>query len=64
MFDFFSYSINQASTWLRRTLAFNGASNELYKLTDRELSDLGITRGEIPYVVANTLKQRIPSQSF
>ena len=64
MFDIFNYYANQTATWLRRTLAFNDASGELYKLTDKELADLGITRGEIPYVVANTLKQRIPSQSF
>jgi len=64
MFNIFEYYTNQASTWLRRTLAFNSAYKELDKLTDRELADLGITRCELPYVVANTLRQRIPSQSF
>ena len=64
MFNIFTYSINQATTWLRRSLAYNDAHKELNKLTDRELADLGIYRCEIPYVVANTLRQRIPSQSF
>jgi len=64
MFDIFTYYSNQATTWLRRTLAYNSAAAELHKLTDRELADLGIYRCEIHNVVANTLKQRIPSQSF
>lgn len=64
MFDIFTYSINQVTTWFNRTVAFNTAHEELNKLTDRELADLGIHRSEIYYVVANTLRQRIPSQSF
>ena len=64
MFNFFNYYANQATTWLRRSLAFNNAQDQLNKLSDRELADLGIYRCEIPYVVANTLRQRIPSQSF
>jgi len=64
MFDIFTYYANQATTWMHRSLAYNTANQELNKLTDRELADLGIYRCEIPYVVANTLKQRIPSQSF
>ena len=64
MFDILTYSINHVTTWLNRTLAYNTAHEELNKLTDRELADLGIYRCEIPYVVANTLKQRIPSRSF
>jgi uncharacterized protein YjiS (DUF1127 family) len=64
MFDLLTYSINQATTWLRRSFAYNSAFSELNKLTDRELADLGIYRCEIHNVVANTLRQRIPSQSF
>ena len=64
MFNIFNCYLNQAATWLNRTVAYNKASDELHKLTDRELADLGIYRCEIPYIVANTLKQRIPSQSF
>jgi uncharacterized protein YjiS (DUF1127 family) len=64
MFNILTYYANQASTWLNRTVAYSKASTELSNLTDRELADLGIYRCEIPYVVANTLKQRIPSQSF
>jgi uncharacterized protein YjiS (DUF1127 family) len=64
MFNVLNYYTNQATTWLKRTVAYNQAYNELDQLTDRELADLGIHRSEIYYVVANTLKQRIPSQSF
>jgi uncharacterized protein YjiS (DUF1127 family) len=49
---------------VKRNLAYNKAASELLNLSDRELADLGIYRCEIPYVVANTLKQRIPSRSF
>jgi len=51
-------------TWLKRSVAYNQAYSELDNLTDRELADLGIHRNEIYHVVANTLRQRIPSQSF
>jgi len=64
MFNIFTYYTNQTFTWLKRSVAYNQAYNELDRLTDRELADLGINRNEIYYVVANTLKQRIPSQSF
>ena len=64
MLNVFNYYINQAITWLKRSVAYNQAYNELDRLTDRELADLGINRSEIYYVVANTLRQRIPSQSF
>jgi uncharacterized protein YjiS (DUF1127 family) len=64
MFNYFTYCTNQALTWMKRSVAYNQAYNELDNLTDRELADLGICRSEIYHVVANTLKQRIPSQSF
>jgi len=64
MFNIFTYCAGQSITWLRRSIAFNSAYNELEQLTDQELADLGITRGELHNVVANTLRQRIPSQSF
>jgi len=63
MFNIFTYT-NQTLTWLRRSLAYNKAASELHSLTDRELADLGIYRGEVHNVVLNTLKQRIPSRSF
>jgi uncharacterized protein YjiS (DUF1127 family) len=64
MFNYFTYYTNQTLTWLKRTVAYNQAYSELDSLTDKELADLGIHRNEIYHVVANTLKQRIPSQSF
>lgn len=64
MFDVFNYYLNQALTWFQRTIAYNKAFEELHRLTDRELADLGIYRCEIHNVIANTLRDRIPSQSF
>jgi uncharacterized protein YjiS (DUF1127 family) len=64
MFDVFNYFVNQASTWFQRTIAYNKAFEELHRLTDRELADLGIYRCEIHNVITNTLRDRIPSQSF
>jgi len=64
MFSVANYYINQATTWLKRGLAYNSAFTELNKLSDKELADLGVYRCEIQNVVANTLRQRIPSQSF
>jgi uncharacterized protein YjiS (DUF1127 family) len=64
MISVFNYYYNQATTWLNRTVAYNKAFEELHMLSDRELADLGIYRCEIHNVVANTLRQRIPSQSF
>lgn len=31
--------------------------NELNRLTDRELKDIGLTRGEIPFVVAESMNK-------
>lgn len=64
MFTIANYYISQSLTWLKRTFAYNSAFQELNKLNDRELADLGLYRGDIHNVVANTLRQRIPSQSF
>jgi uncharacterized protein YjiS (DUF1127 family) len=64
MLDIFTHYMNQTTTWLRRSLAYNKAAAELLKLSDRELADLGIYRCEIHNVVADTLRQRIPSRSF
>lgn len=36
---------------------YNRAIGELNSLSDRELSDLGLTRGEIEFVVAKTLNK-------
>ena len=63
MFNIFEYTA-KAITSLRRNLAYNKASEELLSLTDKELADLGIYRGEVHNVVLSTLKQRIPSRSF
>ena len=64
MYTLVNYYLDQVTTWLKRGAAYNSAYSELNKLTDRELADLGIYRCEIHNVVANTLRQRIPSQSF
>jgi uncharacterized protein YjiS (DUF1127 family) len=42
--------------WRRRQRAYA----ELFSLDDRSLADIGITRSEIRYVLANTAEQRNP----
>jgi uncharacterized protein YjiS (DUF1127 family) len=36
--------------WLRETSRRNAVINELDRLSDRELADIGLTRGDIPSV--------------
>ena len=64
MYTLVNYYLDQAITWLKRGSAYNTAYTELNKLSDRELRDLGIYRCDIHNVVANTLRNRIPSRSF
>jgi hypothetical protein len=64
MFDIFNYCVDKSVIWIKRTFAYNKAASELLNLSDRELAELGIYRCEIPNVILNTLKQRIPSRSF
>ncbi|CAB4162484.1 Protein of unknown function DUF1127 [uncultured Caudovirales phage] len=57
MLNVFNYYVNQATTWLKRSVAYNQAYNELDNLTDRELANLGISRNDIPIIVFDsTLK--------
>lgn len=44
---------NALSTWHKRRVALR----ELYALSDRQLADIGLIRGEIPTVVDKLLKQ-------
>jgi uncharacterized protein YjiS (DUF1127 family) len=58
------FIFNHAMKWLRRTFLYNNTFHELYSLSDRELADLGISRGEIHDVVMKNVVQRIPSRAF
>jgi len=64
MFELFNYYVDRSMIWLKRSFAYNNAASELLNLSDRELADLGIYRCDIHNVVADTLRQRIPSRSF
>ena len=44
----------------RRYRAYLRTRAELYGMNDRELQDVGITRGEIPYAAAGKLGDRNP----
>lgn len=37
--------------WIKRKIKQQKAYNELYRLTDRELNDMGISRSDILYLV-------------
>lgn len=39
--------ISTISSWLKRRVTYRRTYNELSKLSDRELYDLGISRGDI-----------------
>lgn len=56
--------LNRINLWLRRNIAYQNASRELSYLTDRELADMGLNRYDIHDVVCESVRQRIPSQSF
>lgn len=49
----FRKAAKSVSTWNKRRLAIR----ELYALSDRQLADIGVIRGEIPTLVDNMLKQ-------
>ncbi|MDZ7839837.1 MAG: DUF1127 domain-containing protein [Gammaproteobacteria bacterium] len=50
--DMIRKSANAMSTWHKRRMAIR----ELYALSDRQLADIGLIRGEIPTVVDKLLK--------
>ena len=64
MFWFVNPILTKINIWLQRQLAYNNAYKELNSLSDKELSDIGINRYDIHNTVFDTLKQRVPSQSF
>lgn len=42
--------IKRIATWWERRAQVNATIKELAKLTDKELNDIGISRGEIRYI--------------
>ena len=64
MFWFVDPILTKINIWLQRQIAYNIAYKELHSLSDKELSDIGINRYDIHHTVIDTLKQRVPSQSF
>ncbi|HEY1933891.1 MAG TPA: DUF1127 domain-containing protein [Acetobacteraceae bacterium] len=43
--------------WLRAWMRHEAARTELYQLDQRELSDLGITQGDIPAILEGTFRR-------
>lgn len=43
--------------WLRRWAERETAANELYRLDDRTLVDLGITRGDFPAILSGDYRR-------
>ena len=56
--------LDQINIWMRRKIAYFNAYKELDSLSDRELADMGLNRYDIHDVVVDTVRKRIPSQSF
>lgn len=52
--------LDRLYSWLKGQLAIDRASRELSSMTDRELKDMGINRGDIPRI----LNRSFAYQSF
>jgi uncharacterized protein YjiS (DUF1127 family) len=52
-----SLAAARARQWVRNTIAFNKELNQLNKMTDRELRDMGISRTDVK-ALANNMKER------
>lgn len=42
-----------SAQWVRNTIAFNKELNELNRMTDRELRDMGISRSDVKALAQN-----------
>jgi Uncharacterized conserved small protein len=49
--------ISRIANAIRRQHAYSRTANELYRLSDRELSDLGINRAEIRQIARSSVAQ-------
>ena len=54
-----NYLLSLVTKYRRRKLALE-TINELYKLSNRELNDIGIARGEIRHLAWKDAKKRLP----
>ena len=54
-----NYLLSLATKYRRRKLALE-TINELYKLSNRELTDIGIARGEIRHLAWKDAEKRVP----
>jgi uncharacterized protein YjiS (DUF1127 family) len=43
----------RSAQWVRNTIAFNKELNELNRMTDRELRDMGISRSDVKALAKN-----------
>jgi uncharacterized protein YjiS (DUF1127 family) len=43
----------RSAQWVRNTIAFNKELNELNRMTDRELRDMGISRSDVKALAQN-----------
>ena len=54
-----NYLLSLVTKYRRRKLALE-TINELYKLSNRELNDIGIARGEIRHLAWKDAEKRVP----
>jgi len=55
-----NYLQSLATKYRRRQIALD-TINELYKLSNRELNDIGIARGEIRHLAWKNAEERVPA---
>ncbi len=48
-----SLAAARARQWVRNTIAFNKELNELNKMSDRELRDMGMSRSDVKTLAKN-----------
>jgi uncharacterized protein YjiS (DUF1127 family) len=49
----------RSAQWVRNTIAFNKELNELNKMSDRELKDMGISKSDIVALAKNMKDHRV-----
>lgn len=54
-----SLAVASARQWVRNTIAFNKELNELNKMSDRELRDIGMSRSDVKALAYNMKRTHV-----
>lgn len=59
MFNTVVHVAAKSAQWVRNTIAFNRELNDLNRMTDRELRDMGLTRVDVACLAKNIKNHRV-----